>query len=430
MRSLFKHHLIIFLLILFLSACGLRSKITPAPTTPSTVVTPSPLSTQTSKTYTANPPLPTGTPLPMLNNIHMLDVEDGWAWSMTGQLLRTTDGGKTWIDRSPQIDKYGDFGFFLDSQYAWLPVHLADSNRYGLLYTADGGQSWVQYLLGPASGLHFVDAQHGWAVSGDIAAGSVFFSLSQTNDGGKTWTPISVKTQESETGFPPGTIHLCNICNDAFYYDPSRLMIIYGDLGTLEPTGVVRTKVTFDMGNTWQMKNLPLPQGERDTLVAPNQPVFFDDDQGILPIHLVKNYAGSFSEQKMVFYLTSDGGKSWFQLPTIMDSVQWYASIEVAPSSDIFIICGTSLCTSQDMGRTWQTVASNLDFTPIENRSVSVNFVNSTIGWALVQYNETSNLYQTSDSGLHWALLSPLLVSAAPPTVTIDTSIPTPMPVP
>jgi len=385
--------------------------------------------TQTSQpsptfTYTSTP---TMAPQLAFGKIHMMDAQHGWAWAMTGRLLRTIDGGKTWIDRTPG-GYYSNDGFFLDAQNAWLPVHLlADFNRIGLLRTIDGGQSWVQYPQGPASGLYFVDAQHGWAVSGDIAAGSVFFSLSQTKDGGKTWAPISVKTQESEAGFPPGTIHLCNICNDAFYYDPSRLMIIYGDLGTLEPTGAVRTKVTFDMGNTWQTKNLPLPQGESDALVAPNLPVFFNNNDGLLPVHLLKNNEGSFSEQKMVFYATSDGGASWSQLPNILDSVQWFTSIQVDPSYDIFIICGSSLCASHDMARTWQTLSSNLDFTPTDTHAVSeIDFIDSATGWALVQGNEATSLYQTTDGGLYWVLLSPLLVPAPPPTVTIDTSIPTP----
>jgi photosystem II stability/assembly factor-like uncharacterized protein len=368
----------------------------------------------------------------MLNKINMLDAQHGWAWTMDSRLLSTADGGETWIDRTPSGYQYTGFGFFLDAQHAWLPVYLTDSNRFGLLYTADGGQSWVQYPYGPASGLHFVNPLDGWAVSPDVGAGNVYFSLSQTSDGGKTWAPIPVKPQLPEPNLPPGTIHLCNICNDAFFYDPSRMVIVYGDLGSMEPAGAVRMEVSFDLGNTWQSMNLPLPQGETDALVAPNQPVFFDDGQGILPIHLIKmNSDGSYSEQKLLFYATMDGGASWSQLSTLLDSVQWFSSIQVDPSHDIFVICGNSICASHDMARTWQTLSSNLDFAPSENRSVSgIDFVNSTTGWALVQENETSSLYQTTDGGQSWKLLSPLLVPAAPPTVTIDTSIPTPTPLP
>jgi photosystem II stability/assembly factor-like uncharacterized protein len=367
----------------------------------------------------------------MLNSIHMLDVQDGWAWTTSFQLLHTTDGGLSWIDRTPTGYQYGD-GFFLDAQHAWLSLYLSESNRFGLLYTDNGGQSWVEYPEAPMSGIHFANTLDGWAVSPDVGAGNVYFTLSQTSDGGKTWAPIPVMPPSPEPGLPPGTIHLCNICNDAFYYDPRRMVIVYGDLGSMEPGGALRMEVSFDLGNTWQSLNLPLPQGETDALVAPAAPVFFGDGQGILPIHLIKmNPDGSLGEQKMVFYATSDGGASWSQLPTLLDSMQWYASVQVDQAGDVFIICGNSLCASHDMARTWQTLSSNLDFTSTDTRSVSeVDFVNSSTGWVLVQENETSSLYQTSDGGLHWELLSPILEPAAPPTVSIDTSIPTPTPVP
>ena len=194
----------------------------------------------------------------------MLNAQAGWAWSNTGRLFQTADGGQTWVDRTPEGFQYIGTGSFLDAQTGWLPVFLQDSNRFGLLHTTDGGQSWAEYPQGPPSGLHFKDALNGWAVSGDVGAGNVYFSLFQTNDGGKTWAPIPVKPQSPETGLQPGTIHLCNICNDALYYDPGRLIIVYGDLGSMEPTGSVPMEVSFDLGSTWQTHNLPLPQGEAD----------------------------------------------------------------------------------------------------------------------------------------------------------------------
>jgi len=389
------------------------------------------LPTATSRAATVAPTIPSGTSLTTLNNIHMLDAQDGWAGTMDGQLLHTADGGRTWIDRTPTGYQHGE-GFFLDALHAWLPVYLADANRFGLLYTADGGQSWVQYPYGPASGLHFANTMDGWAVTADVGAGNVYFSLYQSSDGGKIWMPIPAKPPSPEPGLPPGTIHLCNICNDAFHYDPLRMVIVYGDLGSMESGGAVRLEVSFDLGNTWQSQDLPLPQGETGALVAPNPPVFFADGQGILPVHLLKMGAdGSYSEQKLVFYTTPDGGASWTQLPTLLDAVPPYESVQVDASGDVFIICGNNLCASHDVARTWQTLSSNLDFAPSENRSVSaIDFVNGATGWALVQGSEVSSLYHTTDGGLDWEPLSPLLLPSTPPAVTIDTGIPTPTVVP
>jgi photosystem II stability/assembly factor-like uncharacterized protein len=423
--------LIDILSLLIFSACSPTSQTTPSPSLPSTEVSPTPLPTQSSKAYTATPPAATGTPITGLTSIRMIDAQSGWAWA-AGRLLHTADGGETWIDRTPAGYQFTDIGFFLDAQNAWLPVYLSEDNRFGLLYTADGGQTWAQYPQGPASGLHFTDALHGWAVSGDVGAGNVYFSLSQTSDGGKSWATIPVKPQSPEPDLPPGTIHLCNICNDAFYYDPTRLVIVYGDLGSMQPSGEVNMQVSFDLGNTWQALQLPLPQGETDTLVDPNPPVFFSNQDGLLPIHLLKmNPDGSFGEQKFAFYATTDGGVSWSQLPSILEGVSAFTPIYVDASQDAFVICGSALCASHDGGHSWQALSSNLDFTTSDTRAITgINFVDSSNGWVLVMDNETTSLYETTDGGVHWAELSPLLVPAAPPTVSIDTSIPTPTPVP
>ncbi len=428
----FKLLLVTILSLLLLSACKQTPQTTPVPTTPATIDTSTPPPTQGSKAYTATPPPATQTPVAGFNSLHMTDAQNGWAWDANGRLLHTADGGQTWVDRTPPGYQFTDSGFFLDAQTAWLPVYLSDNNQFGLLHTADGGQSWLQYPQGPASGLHFADALHGWAVSGDVGAGNVYFSLSQTSDGGKTWAAIPVKPQSPEPGLPPGTIHLCNICNDAFYYDPARMLIAYGDLGSMEPGGALRLQVSFDLGNTWQTIDLPLPAAESAALVAPNPPVFSVGGQGLLPIHLLKTSPdGSFGEQRLVFYATSDGGASWTQLPTLLDGVAAFTPIDVVAAQDAFVICGSSLCASHDGANTWQQVASNFDFTSTDTRAVtSLDFVNGTTGWLLVNENEANNLYATTDGGAHWTQLSPLMAHGAPPSVTIDTTIPTPTPVP
>ncbi|HSB67634.1 MAG TPA: hypothetical protein VLD65_13755, partial [Anaerolineales bacterium] len=349
MKSKFTALLITLLSLIIFSACRALPQTASSPTTPSKLDIHTALPTQPSKAYTVTPASPTAATLTALTSIQMLDEQAGWAWATPGRFLHTVDGGKTWVDRTPEGYQFTDSGFFLDAQEAWLPIYLSDSNRFGLLHTSDGGQSWAQYPQGPASGLHFTDALNGWAVSGDVGAGNVYFSLSQTSDGGKTWVPIPVKPQSPEPFLSPGTLHLCNICNDAFYYDPARLVIIYGDLGSMEPTGSVHMDVSFNLGNTWQSLDLPLPQGESAALVAPNSPVFFSDGQGVLPIHLLKmNPDGSFGEHRLAFYATADGGASWSQLPTLLDAVQAFTSVHVDASQDVFIACGKALCASHD----------------------------------------------------------------------------------
>ena len=97
----------------------------------------------------------------------------------------------------------------------------------------------------------------------------------------------------------------------------------------------------------------------------------------------------------------------------------------------IYVLCGTALCASLDGAQTWQTLASNLDFTQSDSRSVSaIDFVDASTGWALIPENQASALYKTADGGITWNRLTPMLAASAPVQLTIDTSIPTPTLIP
>src|SRR6266403_313408 len=87
-----------------------------------------------------------------ISEIHMIDARNGWAWSSGDEysnllqntlLLHTSNGGRTWLDRTPRAFPYSTAGScFLDSQTAW--VSTLDRKTYvgGLLHTTDGGKAW------------------------------------------------------------------------------------------------------------------------------------------------------------------------------------------------------------------------------------------------------------------------------------------------
>ena len=413
---------------------GTPQSITPQPTTLlsstprptiSTSSTPTVMDTATS--------LPTmKVPAPPIMSLHMIDVDNGWAWTNSGHLLRTTDGGAIWIDRTPAGQVWPDGSFFLDIQTAWLTIYLQDSSRFAVLHTVDGGQTWTQYPYGPASGLHFVDALQGWAEVYDVGAGNVYITLSDTKDGGATWMPVPVIPPQPENGLPPGTVHLCNICTDSFYYDPGRMVIVYGDMAAMQPGGSVRMQVSFDFGKIWHTQNLPLPKENRDALVAPSQLTFFDDKNGILPVHLAKmKDDGSYAYQRLAIYATQDGGSSWSLLSSVLDNVATYLQAQFTSPKDFYVLCGNELCATHDSAQTWKPVPSNLDFTQTDTRSVSIiDFSNPNTLWASVMENESTTLYITTDAGATWSQINPFVATSNPVTINIDTNIPTPTPIP
>ena len=274
MRSIFKFLLVTGVLLFAFSGCTSSGQPTAEPTTlptsqPTTQTVPPAASPVTPITATA-------APAPAITGLHMIDANHGWAWTNAQRLLHTSDGGLTWTDRTPAGQVGPGSAYYLDAQTAWLPIYLQDSSRNGLLHTRDGGQTWTQYPYGPSSGLRFTDTAQGWAVQEGVGAGNAYYSVLETQDGGATWNPVPAIPPHPETGLPPGTIHLCNLCSDSFYFDPARMIVVYGDMGSMQPGGSVRMRVSFDLGKTWQTQNLPLPKADAGALVSPGQPVFFD----------------------------------------------------------------------------------------------------------------------------------------------------------
>src|SRR5262249_18273435 len=95
-----------------------------------------------------------------------------------GVILRTTDGGSTWVRQ--------DFEFSLDSVW-FFDVSVGIVTGYNpsfgqvMLRTTDGGAFWD--LVGPGGrSLSFVDAN-----TGIVAATSTTGTVFRTDDGGVTW---------------------------------------------------------------------------------------------------------------------------------------------------------------------------------------------------------------------------------------------------
>jgi photosystem II stability/assembly factor-like uncharacterized protein len=426
MRAWFKSGLI-FALILALAACAPSLQVIPSPGKVPQDSTPSISVTEPTSPLTTLPVLTS-----QIASLKMIDKDNGWAWTNTNRLLRTSDGGQTWTDRTPEGQVWSEGFFPLDRQTAWLPIFLQASNRFGLLHTTDGGQTWTEYPYGPASGLHFQNASNGWAITGDVGAGNIYYALSETRDGGKTWAPIPVKVPTEETGLPPGTIHLCSICEDSFYYDPSRIIIVYGDEASMESKGAVRMQISLDLGNTWQTRNLPLPKDTPDAIVAGSSATFFSATNGMLAVHLIKDdNSGNPVYQRLAIYATQDGGANWSLLPGIAENVTPYTQVKIVSQTDIYAQCGNALCASHDGALTWSKVPSNLDFARNDTGSVGLlDFLDTQTAWVSIMENESSSLYKTTDGGATWKKLTPRLADSNPVTVRVDTSLPTPTLIP
>ena len=125
-----------------------------------------------------------------LESVWFVSPTTGWIIGSYGTLLHTTDGGETWEKQNAGFDNNLLDLHFFDEKTGWI------CGQEGLiLHTADGGKTWKQQKTDSYDNLYdiiFVNKMIGWAV-GDYSA------VLHTTDGGKTWSV-------SKTGGGGGTL--------------------------------------------------------------------------------------------------------------------------------------------------------------------------------------------------------------------------------
>ena len=121
-----------------------------------------------------------------LKDVFFLDARLGWAVGSHGTLLRTIDGGITWIDGSAGVD---------DTQNAAAQVPLSEKIQ------RSNNREWVhrpepkterQAFSTSFESVCFADQNRGWAVGGSQIPGLNHSRamVVTTRDGGQTWQPL------------------------------------------------------------------------------------------------------------------------------------------------------------------------------------------------------------------------------------------------
>ena len=143
-----------------------------------------------------------------------------------GHILYSDDGGASWMQAKVPTRQLLTAIDFVDDKHGWAVGHDAL-----ILATADGGESWTaQYedreREAPLLDVWFEDTQHGIAVG-------AYGALLETIDGGQSWEDISERL-DNEDGY-----HL----NAIAHIQGSGLFVV-GELG-----GMFRSS---DLGETWE----------------------------------------------------------------------------------------------------------------------------------------------------------------------------------
>ena len=366
----------------------------------------------------------------------MLDDQNGWGESSTGQILKTAAGLTAWQDMSPKElanlpalqQPMLPVAFFLDAGHAW--VTYAESNGDLVVQqTADGGQTWQPPNTLPAAGLsgelspisfYFLDQQNGWLWA-DIHPGMmhVYPLLFKTTDGGMSWQTVYSSVPNSSTA-------QTTLTGSFSLSYGSKVYTFLNETSGFAGTGSLYR--SQDGGGTWQTVQIPQPSGlpsftKPFTYVSP--PVFGTamDGAALVMIYEFDNVyippGDLFQGLPGASYLawTHDGGMTWKAgkapalegMLTLLDGQNGWFLGKSDPSAGAADV----LFATADGGKSWSTVDDN---SPLPLGS-QIQFVNANDGFAispdrgaatffgnydsrLVQGNYY--LFQTQDGGKTW----------------------------
>ena len=388
------------------------------------------------------PLYPPGQPL-KFQRVDMLDPSRGWGIVGLGyedqHIVRTEDGGQTWIDVTPPELAYGieDCGAqaivqAVDASTAWAgymnvdvpggdacwPAAVAD-----LWKTKDGGRTWRLGSFiqrdqdapgGDGSGfpiLEFVDSQYGWALRGFfLGAGSSAVELYRTINGGRTWELLPEVHLQRFTGMDFLDLkHGWVTISYGFGYSPAF------SLGQ-----------THDGGSSWEFSEVPPPAGpEQYSSCSLSSPSMRSSTTGQVTFECLTNEG----EPHRFVYETHDGGRTWEVRSTparpdqfVSASAGWRRELPRPPEETDPGTQHWDLQWTFDGGQSWSSVG-----TVALLWGTTFDFVNAQHGWAVAQVREGENaLIQTVDGGRTWELMHPISVEGSissdrgqPPRISI-----------
>ena len=253
-----------------------------------------------------------------LNTVYFADSKRGWMGGDGGQVVRTEDGGRSWVRQQITTDAGVNDIYFRDKEDGYLLAGNA------IHTTADGGRTWREaHEFAPADfggatpelySVRFTGKKRGWVV-GSVSRGDnvVDSLLLRTDDGGETWQRRNVPVRVE-------LIHLD--------FDGDKRGWIVGDRGT-----VLHTE---DGGDSWV--------GQKTGTTATLYHVDFADKED-----------GWAVGERATVLRTTDGGATWIAVDVAsLGGRATLLSVAFAGEEEGWIVGrGGVILRSSDGGRTW-----------------------------------------------------------------------------
>ena len=337
-----------------------------------------------------------------LYDLFMMSTSRGYAiityGDITNRVMRTTDGGETWIDITPESAPTTTAElYFLDESRGWVAYRSTSeglpASAYTIWRTIDGGETWLASApinmsdiamegIGP-TGFFFLNAQTGW-FRASLGGGmnKSYPTIYRTTNGGQSWS----RMMDPYTDF-----ELLSFSKTGMVFSDSS----YGWV-TRDSRGVewgVYVQVTEDGGATWSSIALPEPTDapglyEGGGWCGAYYPELTGYGRGSL-VSTCEQVEDGETFYRTYLYTTTNGGATW--------------TYQNMPPGELFrfpgtlVVAGRTIYQSTDGGENWNRM-STVDFYPGE-----YSFVDPLHGWAMVTWEDDSrDLMRTTDGGVTW----------------------------
>jgi photosystem II stability/assembly factor-like uncharacterized protein len=278
-----------------------------------------------------------------------LDKDHAWVqkpdfnnFPNNGLLYHTTDGGLNWSISSTPFSG-GDLSF-VDNNRGWMLADLgvgAGSNAVAVFQTNDAGATWTQTytndpnlpeasdslpLGGIKSDLVPFNMQTAWVGGVVYSPGTVY--LYRTDDGGHTWSPVTLELPDSAENFELG------VDRDQMRFVPSQDgFLVVRMSGDSTQTAVY---LTNNGGDTWTLTPTLIPEAGQSDFISANEAIIYNGEQFYVTrdaartwatvspnivfgdsfaamdfVNLESGWIITVAEDQRALYRTQDGGASW-----------------------------------------------------------------------------------------------------------------------
>ncbi len=276
-----------------------------------------------------------------------------WAAGAAGTVLRTVNGGTTWVNVGGGALGTDDIYNItaLDENTAFV-TNTPSSSK--IFRTTDGGANWTEVydqVGGFIDAIHMFDATNGIAY-GDPVGGK--WTILNTTDGGATWYRIA--TEPVQVGTEAGW---------------NNAMVVVGTTHIWFGTNNNRVYYTTDGGLTWGFGSM--------TFANSSDLHFLNETIGVV--------GGGTSAARSV-----NGGLNWTNVTPIPGSGNIYG-VDGAGMYDFWLSRGSTINRSTDQGATW---ANEFTVTGTVYGMSFVDYTPYTSGWVVTSGGNIAAFYDST----------------------------------